>query len=256
MGLGDWLRGLFRGPERKLRGKGVSGEESLKRMDAAYFRWHKKNDPQRWVEKMDRRQGGYQPTNPLTEYIKMQKELKAAGILSSNGKGGDRLDNLIDKLPEIVEKFGPALTGQMNHRLLPPADAAPAPRRRSRVADVPEDETEEIELTEENVIPIPPHMVITYVTSELANKSPREAAAWLLARTEAPARAMVAEIRQTTDANLFLKLDEHAASATDFAPLMEWFKQRGEWTVEVARLIRQTRVPGGKVAPGRKVRSI
>lgn len=260
MGLFGWLAKIF-GPEPRRRGPSKSGTDRLAAMDAAYLRWLKKNNSQRWAEYMERRMAGYQPTNPLKEFIAMRKDLAAAGLIPKS-EGGDTLDRLIDKLPEIASAVAPAAANVAAARagsarsqegsVSPPAQIE-APKRRRRPPEpepVAEDEAAEesdsaeetsgAEEVEQMKIEVPPQLIIATVKNALDKKTPEQAAAWIRAKArEYPAAADIVKLaKETTDDQVMGRLRTYGEAAPVFAPLMGWLIARGDWTIQVARQLR------------------
>lgn len=88
-----------------------------------------------------------------------------------------------------------------------------------------------------------------YALSELKGKSPDQAARWILAQNHAAVKGMIELIRATPDAQLLAMFESQAAAHPDFAPLMDWLRAQGEWTIQVARLLRDAGKPRGKRRP-------
>lgn len=146
--------------------------------------------------------------------------LKKAGILGAD-VGGDALDRLIAKLPDIVAGLGPVLSATQR-----PAQAALPP---PALPSIPPPQPVQAETS----------WVVGYLKSQLTNRDPEQAAAWIHEQSHPFAIEMVQLIRTTPNSRVFAVLDEQARQVPEFAPLVDWLKHRGEWTLQVCGYLRQ-----------------
>lgn len=185
----------------------------------------------------------------VADLPRLNKSLAAAGFeIRPKNASNDSLQTLIESVPQIVNGLGPVLVSAQQQRLaaqaaqsapavLPvpsPGPAAPAP------APTPEPTREES--TEVN-------WVVGYIKAQLSPRDPEQAAAWIKSQSHPYAADLVAMIQRTPDSRVFASLDEQAKQAPDFRPLVDWLKQRGEWTLQVCHHLRDA-TPSASESPG------
>jgi hypothetical protein len=223
--------------------------------------WLKKHNPAAYEEAVLVAEGVRRHEPDVIEQIRKWQEIQRAsrGLGLDGGKSGDSMDRLIDRLPEMM-KYAPgiaaALTGQPIET--PPEERrqieAPKPKRgrpRKETVESTDDEEEIEEDPQENKVvglKVSPEMAASFCRMNCEGKTPRDAAKFLLSQEKYEAvKGMVEVILKTPDTKLFETLRVHAASTNEPAlvNLMAWFESQGQWTLDIAKVIRQAhRVPG------------
>jgi hypothetical protein len=80
--------------------------------------------------------------------------------------------------------------------------------------------------------PVDPSLIII---QQLQNRSPDDAADWLLARREPQAKVLARTFANTPDEQLFELLDDYASQAPG---LVRWLRSRPEWTIGMVHALR------------------
>lgn len=241
--------GRVRGPTRTQAEREIA--QRMREMN-----YLKKQDPDGYLEVIRNRYARRDSQNPITmlkEMAEIQRLAKRSGMMGDSG--GDSLDRLVEKLPELMIALGPTIgaiaTGQAP--IVHHSPQIEAPKRRPKRVETPQEDTpaetvEPVEEVEEEEKPVPkvtPEMAAAFARMNLENMNPRNAAGWLLAQNHPAVDGMVKVILDTPDDRLFAVLKTHAQSTNEPAlvDLMAWFESRGQWTLDIAGFIRRARQP-------------
>lgn len=269
-----WLDRLRPRSAKRGRGPARTAEERLRTEQARYLRRLAVTNPALYDQIMARQIGvELEPERDrLDTVVTTIKQLREAGLLPKSAREiGEQ-----SWVKEIAELVGVALSvyAQQQARLvMPPAPPWPTPASPAQgrpAAAAGGDASAASAYTGAGsplggTPPNPPgppaaaaessqeaqmHWVSSYIISQLENKSPAEAARWLLgAAARFPqAQGIVERLRSTGDEELLALLGELARERPEAAGLVAWLRSRPGWLVETIKAIRELAAGGGEIA--------
>lgn len=229
-------------PKRKPRGKGLTGDERLKRAMARALDDTRLRNPARYEQLMqklmERELGlGGDDGDPVKRMVESVKMLRSAGFIDDPRTAGQNRW-LRDLLEPLGEGIGTVFMQMQQAKAMqamavnPPALSAPAATPAPVPAQTEEPPTEEPQPVQEGKLPLLSQIVI----ANLERRNPEEAADWLLSQPYA--KTLTDALSQTADDDLLVLLDSIASRYPDLGGLVSWLRQRPDWLVATVRAVR------------------
>ncbi len=255
MGWFDFLRGDKRagGTSKRVRGPQKTADERMKMEQVRFMKWLKTNDPNAYYGMMLKKMGAVpEQRDQFEELEKMVTRLKKMGVI----RGANDLDSPSSWIKDAVQGLAlvfPMMAQMQRQQPAPvqalapqPAPQLQAPQQVQQVA--PEPEPEEQEVAEEM------SDTSKAIIAELEQKSPNQAAAWMVNQSDANVRALVQKLCSTPDEKIPAFLAALEGLAPDYAGAISWLRKRPDYLMQTIRLVRQMQT--GEVEQPKKKQSL
>lgn len=234
-----FLSGMFgRGSKKQTKGRGPgrSPRERFEKLKLRRLEELKRTNPARYAEIIDAELGidARKQTLDIETVLAVKEYLNQMGLKIVPLKGGSSLDD--DSLTSIIRDFAPlvqAILPQQQQIVQNPATVHPNEYQQP-VAEEPRPQLPEPKPEPQHEVPM--SALSKIVISNLQNRSPEQAAQWLM---EQPiARPVVDAIINSSDEQVPMILDSIVQSQPDLAGAMQWLRRQPDYLMAMVRAVR------------------
>lgn len=208
-------------------------KERAEREQLRYLNKLQKTDPDAYDAFMRRKLGipavsSSQPIDRLRDFQETAEVLKEIGVL--NNIREDLADDNESIVVEGIKQL-PALIAALRggQQMANPGTATQPPPEPTRQIAPPSEPHQEAQMS----------IISNYVIGQLDGKQPQDAAQWLTSLPYPQATELIKAFRETEDGQILVMLSELASKYPDFRGLVEWLRQRPQWTVETIQALRR-----------------
>ncbi len=216
--------------KKKTREQGPRppAKERAEREQLRYLNKLQKSDPDAYDAFMRRKLGipagsSNQPTDRLQEWKTTTEILKEVGLI--NNPREDLADDNESIIVEGIKQLPALIAALRGGQMASPGTVAQPAIEPTREIAAPAETHQEAQMS----------IISNFVITQLNGKQPEDAAQWLESLPYPQATELIKAFRETDDGQILVMLSELAAKYPDFRGLVEWLRQRPQWTISVVR---------------------
>lgn len=239
MGFLDWLVGKP-APAKRKRGPSRSPAERAKLEEVRFLQEMKRTDPARYQQLMLQRLGLSKDEKDelgqlqgTVEKLKKMGLIKSANDIDSGGTAWvkDAVAGLGMFLQMMQSQGGAPPTQAVQGNQVAALPVQPAPV--AAPVPMPEQTAPTQQTAEENM-----SLITLYLQTQLGNKSPEDAARWILSQNRPEVAALIQEVLKRPETEAYGMLVQVADAKPQLRDLGTWLRSKGElWVTQVAREI-------------------